>query len=171
MIAASVTALCLIAVLGVRWWTHPTVFDQSGVGGSADPRPVARAALTTTVIYPRVSGEPETITIDRLRAVFAENTAEATATFMICRLQAGQGPIGTAHHPEDYCTDLEPVEPGDLFLHGVAPDSDYLIVTIAPTRPGVAHLTDVEIDYRRGARHRFQQGTQSLAPDLTVIAE
>ena len=131
---------------------------------------MADAALSTTVIFPRVDGEPESVTIDRLQAVFYKNTANATATFSICHLGAGEDPIGAVHDPESFCQNIVPVQAGASFHYGAAPDSDYLFVTITATTAGVAHLARVEIRYERGASHLYQQGTESIRVDRKVTA-
>ena len=169
-IAVAVLAAGVAAGLVVRWWTHPTIFGSLGDSYVSLPLPVAEAALSTTVIFPQVDGEPETVTIDRLHAVFSKNTANATATFSICHLGAGEAPIGDVHDPGTDCHDIVPVEDGASFLHGVAPDSDYLFVTITPTTAGVAHLARVEVRYERGAGHLYQRGTESIGIDRKVTA-
>jgi hypothetical protein len=169
--ALAVLALVVIAGLGVRWWTHPTIFRDLGDAYASDPLSLADAALSTTVIFPKVDGEPETVTIDRARAVFSDNTAKATATFSICHLGAEEDPIGAVHDPETYCREMVPLEAGASFRHGVAPDSDYLFVTIAPTTVGVAHLARVEVRYKRGAGHLYQWGTESIRADRKVTVE
>ena len=163
--------LVVVAALGVRWWTHPTVFGGLGDGYRADPRPVERAAMSTTVIFPKVGGDPETVTIDDLRAVFTANTADAAATFGVCHMSAGEDPIGAVHDPADTCADSEAFEKGMTLRHGVAPDSDYLFVTITPTRAGVAHLVRVEVTYHRDATHLWQRGTESIRVDRQITAE
>ena len=166
--AIAVLAIVVVAGLGARWWTHPTIFGGLGDSYVSLPLPVADAALSTTVIFPQVDGEPETVTIERLHGVFSKNTANATATFSICHLREGEDPIGAVHDPETYCQDIVPVEAGASFHHGVAPDSDYLFVTIAPTTAGVAHLVRVDVRYKRGAGHLYQQGTESIRVDRKV---
>ena len=160
----------VLAGVGLRWWTHPNVFGNLGDSFAAAPLPVADAALSTTVIFPNVEGEDETVRMDHIKAIFAKNTAEATATFFICHLSAGESPIGAVHDPEAYCHDIVAVEAGASFHHGVFPSGDYLFVTITPTRPGVARLARVEVGYERGARHFYQRGTESIQVDRKVTA-
>jgi hypothetical protein len=167
-VALAVPAIAVIAGLGVHWWTHPAIFGGLGDSYVSPPLPVAEAALSTTVIFPRVDGEPETVTIERLDAVFSKNTANATATFSVCHLGEGEDPIGAVHDPETHCRDIRPFDAGTSFHHGVAPDSDYLFVTITPTTAGVAHLARVDVQYERGASHLYQQGTESVRVDRKV---
>ena len=171
-LTAAGVAVVVVAALGfgLHWWTHPTAFESLGDSYSSDPLPVSDAALSTTVVFPRVDEEPETVTIHGLHAVFATNTANATATFSICHMAPGEEPIGAVHAPDTVCHDIEPAKPGSSLHLGVAPDSDYLFVTAAPTTPGVAHLTRVELDYSRGTAHLYQRGTQSIRVDRTITA-
>jgi hypothetical protein len=170
VVVTAVVVLVVLAGVGLRWWTHPNVFGNLGDSFAAVPLPVADAALSTTVIFPNVEGEDETVRVDHIKAIFVKNTAEATATFFICHLSAGESPIGAVHDPETYCRDIVAVEEGASFHHGVFPSGDYLFVTITPTRPGIARLARVEVGYERGARHFYQRGTESIQVDRKVIA-
>lgn len=167
---AAVLAIAVAGGFGAWWWTHPTAFRDLGDSFALQPRPVDEAVLSTTVIFPKVDGEPETVTIDSLGPVFSKNTARATAAFSICHLSPGEDPIGAAHDPAEFCQDLEPFEAGASFRHGVEPDSDYLLVTLVPATAGVARLARVEIGYRLGADHLYQRGTQSIRVDRKVTA-
>ena len=171
VLVTGVLAVLVAAALGARWWSQPSLFGKSGFGAfSAAPRPVAKAALSTTVIWPKTDGEPETVTINDAQAIFSKNSVKATATFWVCHMGAGESPIGAVHDPQDACQDIVPLEAGASYLHGVAPDSDYLVVTITPTRRGVAHLERVEVDYVRTRAHLYQQGTESLDVDCRITA-
>lgn len=169
-ITVSVLVVVMATVIGVRWWTHPTLFGDLGDSFASDPLPAAEASLSAAVTFPQVDGEPETVTIDGATAVFSQNTAEATATFSICHLGAGEDPILVAHDPARYCQDIQPLEAGATFHHGHAPDSDYLLITITPTTDGVAHLARIDVAYRRGASHLYQRGTESIRVDRKVTA-
>ena len=54
------------------------------------------------------------------------------------------------------------------FTHGIAPDSDYLFVTLTPTRRGKAHLESVAVEYRRPGDRFFQRGTQTIRVDREI---
>ena len=162
-----------LAVAGVtawQWWTHPTAFDDPGDSVRVAPVPVSDAALSTTVVLPKVSGSSEEIVVDHMDATFSTNTAGAVASFWVCHMAPGEDPIGAVHDPGAVCRDIEPFEPQLRLDHGVAPDSDYLFVTITPTRRGVAHLETVDIEYRRSGDHFHQRGTQTVRADRKVTA-
>lgn len=161
----------VLAGLGLRWWTHPTLFGGLGDTFFAKPRPVAEASLSSTVIFPNVHDAEETITFKNFKAVFSNNTAEAKATFSICHLSAGEMPIGAVHDPEEYCRDIVPAGAGAAFHYDRYPDGDYLFVTITPTRAGAARLARVEVTYARGRQHLYQRGTESIRVDRKVTAK
>lgn len=169
-ILAILIAFVLVAagMVAWNWWTHPKAFGGLGDGHETDPLPLADSALSTTVVFPKVSGPPETVTIRSLDATFSENTAEAGATFWLCHITAGEVPIGSVFDPESTCADIEKFTAPMRFEHGVWPDSDYLFVTITPTRSGVAKLESVDIDYSRSKRHLYQRGTETIAADRVV---
>lgn len=168
VLVVSVLLVFGLVVLGLYWWTHATVFTSLGDSSGSDPRPVAKGALSTTIIFPKVAGNPETITIKNLDATFSTNTAQADATFSICHMRAGEDPIGAVYDAGSVCHDIVPAEAGSAFRLGVAPDSDYLFGTMTPSRPGSARLESVEIDYQRGASHLYQRGSQSIRADRKI---
>lgn len=161
--------LVTAGIAAVHWWTHPKAFEDFGSSYGTLPLPVADAALSITAIYPKISGSSEVITIEGLDATFSTNTAKASVTFSICHMAADEHPIGAVFEPESTCGDIEPFEAPARFHHGVDPNSDYLFVTITPTRPGVARLESIDIDYRR-PEHFHQRGTQTLEGGAEVNA-
>lgn len=167
---AILAAIVLVAAGTVawNWWTHPKAFGELGDSYKSKPRPLADSALSTTVVFPKTSGSPETITIRGLDAAFSENTAKAGATFWICHMTEGEAPILAVFHPESTCADIERVTTPMRFEHGVWPDSDYLFVTITPTRSGVTRLRSVDIDYSRSKRHLYQRGTETIVAKRVV---
>ncbi len=160
--------LAAAGMVAWNWWTHPKAFGGLGDGYEPDPRPLADSALSTTVVFPKIKGSPETVTIRGLDATFSENTAKAGATFWICHMTEGEAPILAVFDPESTCADIEKVTTPMRFEHGVRPDSDYLFVTITPTRSGVAKLESVDIDYSRSKRHLYQRGTETIAAARVV---
>ncbi|WP_269306294.1 hypothetical protein [Aeromicrobium sp. HA] len=156
-------------IAAVHWWTHPTTFRDLGDSYGTQPLPVADAALSTTVIYPQTSGSPEVVEIEGLDATFSTNTAKAGVTFSICHMAADEDPIGAVFEPQSTCGDIEPFEAPARFNHGVDPNSDYLFVTITPTRAGVARLSSIDVDYRR-PEHFHQRGTQTIQVGAEVNA-
>ncbi|MGZ6768566.1 MAG: hypothetical protein ACXVEQ_19960 [Nocardioidaceae bacterium] len=170
LLAWALAGLALIAIgIGAHWWTHATVFHDLGDSIAMDPLPVAKGALSSTVIFPDHDAR-ETITIKSIDANFSTNTAGARATFSICHMGAGDAVIGTAHTARRWCHDIVPAGTGSTVRLGTSRNRDYVFVTITPTRPGSAHLESFDIDYRRSGSHLFQRGSQTIQADrrLTV---
>ncbi|GAA1098043.1 hypothetical protein GCM10009668_14260 [Nocardioides dubius] len=163
-------ALVLVVAGAVtwRWWTHPRAFSDLGDSFASQPLPLADAALSTTVILPRVDGSSEEITLDDLDVTFSSNTAEAEATFWVCHMATGEEPILAVEQPDASCSDIEAFKSPMRFEYGSAPDSDYLFVTITPTKQGVAHLESVDVEYRRSGGHLYQRGTQAIRVDRMI---
>ncbi|CAN5464885.1 hypothetical protein BH09ACT12_BH09ACT12_25810 [soil metagenome] len=170
LVAVGAAALLLAGTVAWHWWTHPTAFSDLGDSFRSDPLPLAKAPLSTTVIFPKVGGSAESIEINDLDATFSANTAKARATFWVCHMGANEDPIGAVHDPAATCGDIEAFLPPMEFNHGIAPNSDYLFVTITPTRRGTAYLESVDIDYQRSGSHGFQRGTQTLLVDRRITA-
>jgi len=108
--------------------------------------------------------------IHALDATFSENRAQARTSFWVCHMTASDDRFIAVPDPERSCDDVEAFAPGMEFSYGVAPDSDYLFVTITPTHRGSAHLESVDVDYRRPAEHGFQSGTQTIRTDRRITA-
>jgi hypothetical protein len=171
VVVGVVVVLVVVGAAGLDRWRHPTAFGGLGDGFVADPRPVAQAGLATTVIFPVTRGEDvETVALRDVSAVFSTNTAEATATFSVCHMSPGENPIGVVDEADDYCARVEPFTPGMELRRDETHTSDYLVVTVTPTRPGVAQLERVEVDYRRAARHFLQQGVESIRVSRRITA-
>lgn len=73
-----------------RWWTHPTAFTDLGDSYSSHPLLLEDAALSTTMIFPKVKGVSEEVIIEGLAATFSDNTAKADASFWRCHMASGE---------------------------------------------------------------------------------
>jgi hypothetical protein len=169
IVLGSVVLIAAAVVPGLRWWTRPTVFGSLGDRFVAAPLPVADALLASAVTFPREAGA-QTVTITGAHAVLEENTAAAAVAFSICHLSAGEIPILAVHDPQNGCRDREPLRTGAVLRQRTSGAGDYLIVTITPTKAGVARLTSVDLTYRRGVRHLLQHGTERIDLDRTAVA-
>jgi hypothetical protein len=103
------------AVIAVRWWTHPTLFEEGGPGGfSADPQPLERATLHVGIALPKLVAASEQITFNGARAHFAPGSSAATAEFSICRNRHLPGVVasGTSNtfKPEKFCSLVRPLK-------------------------------------------------------------
>ena len=170
-IFAWLLALAVGVLAAGWWWTHPTLISLDSYSEKMDPRPVAKAAVSFGILSPKVRGQAVTVTIDKVSATLAENSASAKITYSICHMTAGEAPLGAVHDPKKYCADLVPLAPGATYHYGVVPNSDYLILTITPTQPGVVRVTGVQLTYSAGSDHFYQRGTQRGDIQLQVTAK
>lgn len=165
-----VGAFVLAALFTWHWWTHPTAFDERGGVAGVVPSPLAEPTLSSTIVYPKVSGSAETVIIDGLDANFSKNTADASVSFWVCHSAPDEDPVGAARDMDGECRDMEAVETPMRFEHRVGRGSDYLFITITPSRRGVARLESVDIEYRRSREHFYQRGTQTIHADRKLTA-
>jgi hypothetical protein len=164
--------LVLLAGLlaGVRWWTHPTYFDDFNGSAVLTPRPVDSATTSMAVTFP-ATGEESTDDLTLLGAEvhLARNSAAATATFRVCHLQGDEDPVGVAHDLDGFCEDSEPLRHGMAFRRGPAGgEGDYVLLTLEPTRPGEVLVDRVDLEYALGADHLWRRGTERIVLDVLV---
>ena len=137
ILAALAVAIVTVVSRGLRWWTHPTVFPTGGATMGYDPQPLVRSPEAIGVTFPAVNATEVTeVTLRRATAQLRVNTAEAIVGFWVCRQSPGELPIAGADADAKYCKRLRPFAAGDTFLYGPPGRSDYLIVTLTPTKPG-----------------------------------
>lgn len=159
------SALIVLGLLAFGWWwTHPTLFSDLSGEYSADPRPVDQAAVALSVTYPPMHGGA-VVDLRSASAHFRDDSVAARATFVICR---GTTPLGLVDGDlAKWCTSVLDL-PATLQYK---PSSDETVVMrVQPTRPGRVVIDSVTLDYRRGADHLWQQGTQTIQVGLTLTA-
>lgn len=163
------TALVVGVVLGIRWWTHPDLFADDGSSSRVASKPVERATLHVGVTSPSTKERDEVeLTFRDATAHFLENSAQAEATFWVC---SGDNVVGTAGgRLEKHCDDPRRIERGTKMTYSSEPGSDYVVLTLEPTRPGGVRLDRVELDYFLGADQLYRRGTDSVDLDITVQA-
>lgn len=171
---AAVLAVALLAglVTGIRWWTQPEALRLTGGGFRAAPVPLERSALHVAVSSPRTGGGTETVSLRAASAQVSHDSAESRISFTICRPRSRGDVIGAVRGDLDrWCRATEPLGETDVAMTvGPRPTGDYLVVTVAPTRPGRTRITSVEVNYARGWRGLLQRGSDRVALDLTVRA-
>lgn len=169
-VAAALALLVVVgAAYGVRWWTHPDVLPDGGTMRMA-PRPVAEAASAVVVASWTDRHAPTTLTVQSLHAELAEDTAATRVTFATCHDDPGDTPWVSWSMTDlsRVCRDLTPITPGERLT--VPTPHHYLVAILTPTRPGVVHLTRVDVDESLGADHWFRRGTDSVALDRQLTA-
>ena len=170
VVAAGLMALTAALVGVTWWWTHPSHFHDAGDGFAAEPRPVAESAVHMGLVIPEPGSDEAVVTLRNLVAHFNSDAKGAVATFSVCHL-GGRDPLAYVRGPlARHCAAVTPVADGTGFRH--APGSDQvLVMTVAPTRPGLSHVDSVTIDYALGRAGLWRRGSQTIAVDLTVVAE
>jgi hypothetical protein len=150
------------------WWTHPTQLGPAGNRfwsrqGAGGLRP-----LHVAVTMPTLNDERETLTVTRVEANVAADSADAVVIFTVCTLRPGQDPIMSAHGRLDaYCAATRPADGAELVLgpHG---QGDYLIMTLTPSRPGVVRVPSVDVTYRHGWNRLRQHGTETTGMSVRM---
>ncbi len=160
--ATGVGLVAVLAVLALRWWTHPDVFGEGGGAGDfvADPRPVSQAQTTFAVVVPRLSSSPAAVTFRSAPVMaFATNTARARITFGICHPSHVR--IGNVNGAGDrYCSRIDPIVAGTTFHF--RPGGPYIIATSTPTTPGEVVMTGADFDYATDRSHWYARGVDHV---------
>ncbi len=124
----------------------------------------------------RGTEDPETLTFQSATAHFRRNTAEATATISVCLPRnspnGGLGGGGAVRAPtlEEFCRSSRPVVPGTTLRWGTeSMEGEFLVLTIRPTRPGVAEIDSFAFDYARDDAHGGQSGVERIDGQKFVV--
>jgi hypothetical protein len=143
----------------------------------ADPVPVSSSTMQIGFMAPYTGKEdPETLTFRSATAHFRRNTADAVATISVCLPRQSQnGGLaggGAVHAPtlEKYCREARPVVSGTTLQWGTeSMDGEFLVLTVRPTRPGVADIDSFTFDYARDDAHGGQSGVERLNDQKFVV--
>jgi hypothetical protein len=170
--AALVVGLLVALPFAWHWWTHPDLFpDHTRTSSVLDPQPVDEATTAYALWPPRSRRDPVTLTWHGATAVFAKNTARATVTYELCDTvrRLGRWESSQLQFPLTYvCSAQRPLTDGTRVTY---PDPYQLVLLIlTPTRPGVVHLTGVDVRYTLGLRQLFRHGTDHLALNAHLTA-
>lgn len=160
------------AFAGLRWWTHPTFFDDFNGTFVSSPRPLAESEMSMAVTFPASDDESTgDLTLLGAQVVLADDSAPASASFSVCHLAAGEEPSMVVDDVAAECADLEPLRRGMAFHRGSARgEGDYVVLTVGPTEPGRVRVVGVDLQYARGAERLWQRGTERIPLDVTVRA-
>lgn len=157
-------AAFLVAIVGgfYWWWSHPTLFPDLSGSEWLDPQPVARSTISSSVTFPPQSGG-EVVTVNSATAHFSENSAQARATFVLCRGLIG----GWGADLSKVCSTIHRLP---ATLRYLPDDKDSVVMLITPTRPGRAVVDSVTLNYERGGGALWQQGSQTFAVSVGTTA-
>jgi len=178
VIVAAIAASVIWRVVEDR--SEPPQVFGARIGGFsfvADPVPVNSSTMQIGFMAPYKGREdPETLTFRSASAHFERNTANAAATISVClprkTLNGGLGGGGVAHAPtlEDFCREATPVVPGTQLQWGTeSMDGEFLVLTVRPTRPGVADVDSFTFDYTRDDAHGGQSGVERLTNQKFIV--
>lgn len=164
-----------LSVWAAWWWTHAAVLDErvGGAGFDMAPQPVEKATLHAEVASPRPRGDAdETLTFRSVELRFAENTADARAQLSVCVPRDPAEVVGVITGSlTKFCREVRLIEPGTTMRwRDGHPLSEYMVLTIEPSRPGKARIDQIKIDYSRDRAHLWQRGTALASVDITMRA-
>jgi hypothetical protein len=148
-----------------------------GFSFEADPVPVSRSTTHIGFMAPYAGTEdPETLTFRSATAHFRRNTAEAVAVISVClprqsrNAALGGGGVVRAPTLSAYCREARPVVSGTTLQWGTSSiDGEYLVLTVRPTRPGVAEIDSFTFDYTRDEAHGGQSGVERLDDQRYIV--
>jgi hypothetical protein len=169
--ALVVLGLLAAAPLAFHWWTHPDLLPDVGTSTHWEPQPVDQAATAFAVLSRAATGHPVRLTWHGATAVLAKDTARAEITYSLCDTAQRPDPDNASWAVTDLiqvCSAQQDLVDG---THLTYPNPhQWVLMTITPTRPGVVHVTGVDVRYSLGARRLFQHGTDQVGLDLRLTA-
>ncbi len=169
VLATVLLVLLALLPLALRWWTHPDLLPDRAGRSRWVPQPVDQAATAFTVLPPRASGHPTPLTWHAARADLATNTARASVSFSLCDTPLMKGQLESSYQTiqlTQICSVQRALTDGTRLTY---PDPHQLVLmTLTPTRPGVVHVTGVDVRYSLGADHLFRHGTEHVALDARL---
>lgn len=181
-VALVILAVIAAAVvwLSTRDHSDPPQVLGPRVGGFsfvADPVPVSSSTMQFGIMAPYVGKEDsETLTFRSATAHFRRNSANATATISVCRPRgSSNGGLGGGGAVQEstlkkYCQKAHPVVSGTKLRWGTTSSrGEFLVLTVSPTRPGVADVDSFTLDYSRDQAHGGQSGVEILSGQKFVV--
>jgi len=178
VIVAAIVATVIWRVVDDR--SEPPQVLSARLGGFsfvADPVPLSSSTMQIGFMAPYKGKEdPETLTFRSATAHFRRNSADAVATISVCLPRespsGGLGGGGAVHAPtlEEFCREVRPVVPGTSLQWGTeSMDGEFLVLTVRPSRPGVAEIDSFALDYTRDDAHGGQSGVERLDDQKFVV--
>ncbi|CAN5274906.1 hypothetical protein BH09ACT12_BH09ACT12_29060 [soil metagenome] len=183
VVVGPVIAVAIVATVVWRVIDHRSeplqVFGPvvGGFGFAADPVPLSESTMQIGFMAPYEGQEdPETLTFRSAEAHFRRNTADAVATISVClprtspTTDLGGGGVVHAATLEGFCRKVQPVVPGTTLHWGTeSMEGEFLVLTVRPTRPGVARIDSFTFDYTRDDAHGGQSGVEHVDDQEFVV--
>jgi len=173
VLIAMIAAVLFGSYLAWGWWSSPSVLgDRTGGGMYATRNLTQSSPVYFGITTPGSGVEEETITFRSApKAHFADNSANATAEFLICvRAEGVESGIGAGDDEmvATYCGDVRPIRDGTKLHWGNdEPIRESILLRIKPTFIGTARVDRVTYDYSRG-RGFHQRGKDEADAEVTV---
>jgi hypothetical protein len=162
--------LVFLVVLGLvlayfLWWTKPSTFTDVGNGLSMKQTAADLHPVTFDMVQRSVHEDPETITLNEVRARVVTTTADALITFAVCQRsdEMFMSADGTAARSCETVTD---VAGRQVRLTPAATTT--ITMTVTPRRAGRVSIRGMDVTYARESDHLWQRGTQATGPVVKV---
>ncbi|WP_435744787.1 hypothetical protein [Nocardioides sp. SYSU DS0663] len=150
------------------WWTKPTTFTPVGNGLGIKQTTANLHPVTFDMVQRSIHQDPETITVERIRARVATNTADASVTFAICQRKTIPF-MSASGTPARSCETVTDVEGQRVRLTPAATTT--ITMTVTPRRPGRVVIRGMAVTYSRGPEQLWQRGTQATGPVVKATVE
>jgi hypothetical protein len=165
-----VAGLVLLTALGLTlayslWWTKPTTFTSVGNEFRLKQTTETIHPVTIDMVQRSVHEDPETITLNGVRARIATNTADALITYAVCQ-RSGEPFMAADGAAARSCEIVDDVAGRQVSLTPAATTT--ITMTVTPRRAGRVVIRGMDVTYARGADHLWQRGTQATGPVVKV---
>jgi hypothetical protein len=109
--------------------------------------------------------DPETITLNGVRARVVTNTADALISYAVCQ-RSGEPFMAADGAAARSCEIVDDVAGRRVSLTPAATTT--ITMTVTPRRAGRVVIRGMDVTYARGSDHLWQRGTQATGPVVKV---
>jgi hypothetical protein len=161
-------AFLLVLGLGLAyslWWTKPSTFTAVGNGFSMRQTAPDLHPVTFDMVQRSIHEDPETITLNGVRARVVTNTADALISYAVCQ-RSGEPFMAADGAAARSCEIVDDVAGRRVSLTPAATTT--ITMTVTPRRAGRVVIRGMDVTYARGSDHLWQRGTQATGPVVKV---
>jgi len=164
-----IVLVCLLLVgavaVGVHWWRTPDVFNPVDQAVGEGRSQLVAQSTTFGMSYVKAGvDDSKSLSVISARPNVLVNTANAKITVGVCTPDLDRaGAIGIVGAIHRECTRLVPADGATMRL---TQPTDQLVLTIAPTQPGIVLVKGLHVTYSHG----WQRGSQDLGQFVRVHA-
>lgn len=164
------TGLAFGVVLGLvlaysQWWTKPSTFGEVGNEFGMKQSAPDLHPITFDMVERSIQEDPESITLNGVRARVVSNTADAHITFAVCQ-RSGEPFMAADGAAARSCETVTDVPGRQVRLTPAATTT--ITMTVTPRRAGRVVIRGMDVTYTRGSDHLWQRGTQATGPVVRV---